>query len=286
MWPRSAAAGSIFIPPAPARRRRRSPGTRAPPPPAAASASPVTSSVSVPPRSGETWWSSKSSMLIRCAPSACVIPASTPGPVGHVDAQLVQVAGVGEGALEHAPAVVGGLADPAREEAAVARLERGLELLDPAAVLGQRLADRAAVLEEDVDPDARVRAGDARHVAQRAAGGRERLVALDARRAGLVDEQVGERVRQVARQRDEPVVRLRVDRDRRRAERGDEPVHEPVALRLGRARRRQEPGRAVEQVDRRVRGPVRLGAGDRVAADEARARRSPRRGSTSSSRRR
>ena len=65
-------------------------------------------------------------------------------------------------------------------------------------------------------------------------------------------------------------MRLRVDRDRGRAERRDEAVHEPVTLRLGRARRRQEPGRAVEQVGGRVRGAVRLRAGDRVAADEAR----------------
>ena len=65
-----------------ARRRRRSPATPAAPPPARPRSSPVTSSVSVPPRSGETWCSSKSSMLIRSAPSACVIPASTPGRSG------------------------------------------------------------------------------------------------------------------------------------------------------------------------------------------------------------
>ena len=64
--------------------------------------SPVTSSVSVPPRSGEMCWSSKSSMLIRSAPSACVIPAKTPGPVGDVDAHAVERARVGVGAVEHA----------------------------------------------------------------------------------------------------------------------------------------------------------------------------------------
>ena len=37
---------------------------------------------------------------------------------------------------------VGGLADPAREEARVALLERGLDLLDAPAVLGERAADR------------------------------------------------------------------------------------------------------------------------------------------------
>src|SRR5262249_54753057 len=48
-------------------RSRRSAARRASP-------SPATSSVSVPPRSGDTWCSSKSSMLIRSAPSAWVIP--------------------------------------------------------------------------------------------------------------------------------------------------------------------------------------------------------------------
>ena len=42
----------------------------------------------------------------------------------------------------------------------------------------------------------------------------ERLVPVDPRRARLVQEHVRERVRQVARERDEPVVRLGVDRDR------------------------------------------------------------------------
>ena len=91
-------------------------------------------------------------------------------------------------------------------------------------MLGERGGERLAVVEEDVDPDARVRAGDARHVAQRAARRGERLVALDAGAAGLVDEHVRERVRQVARERDEPVVRLGVDRDGHRAERRDEAV--------------------------------------------------------------
>jgi hypothetical protein len=60
--------------------------------------------------------------------------------VGHVHAQLMQLAGVGERALEHAPAVVGGLADPAGEEAGVALRQRGLDLLDPPPVLGQLAA--------------------------------------------------------------------------------------------------------------------------------------------------
>ena len=100
-------------------------------------------------------------------------------------------------------------------------------------MLGELAADALGVVEEDVDPDARVRARDPRHVAQGAAGVRERLVALDARRAGLVRDDVREHVRHVARQRDEPVVRLGVDRDGRRADVGDEAVHEAVPGGIG-----------------------------------------------------
>ena len=106
-------------------------------------------------------------------------PGEHAGPVGHVHAQPLQRAGVGVRGLEQPAPVRRRLADPAREEAGVAGRERGLELLDAAPVLGERRGERGAVLEEDVDPDARVRARDAGHVAQRAAGRGERVVALD-----------------------------------------------------------------------------------------------------------
>ena len=192
------------------------------------------------------------------------------GPVRHVDAQAMQRARVGIGDLEHAPPVPGRLADPARDEARVAGRERLLELLDPAPVLGERVSQRLRVVEEDVDPDARVGAGDAGHVAERAAGGQERVVPLDFRRTGLVDEQVGERVREVARQRDDPVVRLGVDRDGSRTEPGDECVDEPVALRIRLGQRCQEPRRPLEQLAAGVLRPARLGAAYGMAADEAR----------------
>ena len=103
----------------------------------------------------------------------------------HLDAvELLRQPVVGR--LEQAAAVTGGLADPAGEKARVPGLERPLELLDAAAVLAQRRAQRPAVVEEDVDPDPRVRTGHARHVAERAADRRERVVAVDAVRAGLV----------------------------------------------------------------------------------------------------
>ena len=130
-------------------------------------------------------------------------------------------------------------------------------------------ADRVGVVDEHVDPHARVRSGDARHVAERAAGVRKRLVALDAGGAGLVDDDVGEHVGQVARERDELVVRGRLDRVREGAELADEAVNEGVALRARLRGRRQEPGRALEEPGGGMRGAVRLLAGDRVPADEA-----------------
>src|SRR4051794_28092098 len=106
-------------------------------------------------------------------------------PVGDVHAQPLQLPRVGILALEHPPAVPGRLADPAREKARVALLERRLDLLDSAAVLRERGADRLGVVEVDVDPDARIGARDARHVSERPTCMRERLVALDARGARL-----------------------------------------------------------------------------------------------------
>ena len=89
-------------------------------------------------------------------------------------------------------------------------------------MLGQRLAQRIRVLDEDVHPDARVGSGHARHVAERATGAGERLVPLHPGRAGLVDEHVRERVRKMAGEGDQAIVRDDVDRDRVGAERADE----------------------------------------------------------------
>ena len=95
---------------------------------------------------------------------------------------------------------------------------------------------------------------------------------VDARRARLVQEQVGERVRQMAREREQPVVRVRVDRHRHGAERGDEAVQRagsgPASVS---ANGRQEPGRALEELRARVLRAARLRAADRMAADEANA---------------
>ena len=195
--------------------------------------------------------------------------------VRHVHVQLLEVARVGERLGEQPAPVRRRLGDPAGEEAGVSRLEGLLELFDAAAVIGERDAHRGGVLEEDVDPDPRVRSRDTRHLAQRATGGRERVVAVDAPGSDLVGEQVRERVRQVAGQSDDAVVRRRLDRDRRRAQLGDEPVDEPVAGGVRLRDRGQEPGRALEQVGGRVLGPARLRPAHRVPADEAPRRRPP-----------
>ena len=147
------------------------------------------------------------------------MPARTPGRSGMCTRRRCSAPGIVVGRGEHPPAVATGLADPAGEEARVARGERGLELLDPPPVLAERGDERVAVVEEDVHPDARVGARDPRHVAERAARGLQRVVPVDPRGARLVQEHVRERVRQVARHRDEPVVRAGVDRDRPRPER-------------------------------------------------------------------
>ncbi len=135
------------------------------------------------------------------------------------------------------------------------------------AELGQRRRDEVAVGDEDVRPDGRIRAGDARHLAQRRAGVAEGVLA---RPGGGAHEQVRERVRQVARHRQKPVVLGRIELHRPRAKRGDEALHDLHPRRLGHRRRGQEPDRAVEEVGARARGTAGRAAGERVAGDEPR----------------
>ena len=184
-----------------------------------------------------------------------------------------RVPGSAKAVSEQPPPMRARLADPAREEPRVAVRQRPLDLLERTALLGEREPERLPVVEEDVDPDPRVRARDPGHVPQGAAGRLERVVAVDPRRARLVEEHVCEHMREVARQPDEPVVRVRPDRDRSRAERADEAVEQPQPLGRRRGRRSEEPRRAVEELRRGAAGPARLGAADRVAADEALVRR-------------
>jgi hypothetical protein len=75
---------------------------------------------------------------------------------------------------------------------------------------------------------------------------------------------------EVAREREQAVVRVGVTAHRTRSERADEPLHEGHALNRGRFGRRQEPRCRVEEVGRGAAGPTGDPAGDRVAGDEAR----------------
>ena len=69
------------------------------------------------------------------------MPASTPGRSGTCTRSALQLARVGVLAVEHPAPVLRRLADPTREEARVALLERRLDLLDAAAMLCELLAD-------------------------------------------------------------------------------------------------------------------------------------------------
>jgi hypothetical protein len=137
-------------------------------------------------------------------------------------------------------------------------------------VLGECIAELGGVVEEDVHPDPRIRAGDAGHLAKRRARSREWIVPFDRCGAHLVQEEVRERVRQVADEREEPVVRVGIDRDGNGTERADEGVQLAVTRRVGRRVRRQEPGRAVEEVGTRTLRPAHLRPGHRMAADKPR----------------
>jgi len=94
-------------------------------------------------------------------------------------------------------------------------------------------------------------------------------VPVHARGARLIQENVRERMRQMAGERDQTVVRLRIDRDRNRTERSDKAVQHPVALRIRRRVRREEPRRAAKQPAARMLRAVRLRATDRMAPNES-----------------
>ena len=170
--------------------------------------------------------------------------------------------------LEQEPAILAGGDLPGGECLGVARADQlggPLEPLDDAVDLGCHGLGVGAV---DVGPDPRVGTGDARCVAEAATDlGRAVGAAVVARRRG--DEDVGEDVRKVADRGHLAVVRSRVDGLGPGAEAGDEAMeaveHDPLRV-TGRG---QVPTGAVEEVGPRALDPGRLGAGQRVAADEA-----------------
>ena len=95
-------------------------------------------------------------------------------------------------------------------------------------------------------------------------------VALDARRAGLVEKDIGEDVRQVARHRNQAIMGIGIDGDGPGAELLDEHVHRAVTLGHRRSERGQKPGRAFEEIGTRASRATRLGTADRVAPNVAR----------------
>ena len=107
-------------------------------------------------------------MLIRSAPSACVIPASTPGRSGTWTRAAAARRGRGRRSASIAAAIPAASpiqrarkpASPRSSAASSCSTRRRCSASASRSALG--------VLEEDVDPDPRVRAGDAGHVAQRA----------------------------------------------------------------------------------------------------------------------
>ena len=100
---------------------------------------------------------------------------------------------------------------------------------------------------------------------------RERLVALDARRAGLVRRRRS-RARAARGSSARRAGRARPGRSRPASRRASATKPCTSRWRSGSVcgDRRQEPGRALEEPGARVLGAARLGAADRVAADEAR----------------
>ncbi len=197
-------------------------------------------------------------------------PGEHAGLVGNVDADAVERARVGVGGLEHPAPVRGRLADPAARKPA-SRRSSAASTCSIRRRTSASSSRTASALSRNTSIHIRGFAPAIRVMSRReppalASG----VVALDPALAGAVDDHVREHVRNVADQRDQPVVRRRVDRDRERAELGDERVDEPVALGVGCRRRCQEPGRAFEEPGRGALGAPALRAGHRMAADEAR----------------
>ena len=189
------------------------------------------------------------------------------GPVGDRDAQLDHLA-AREVGLEQPPAVVARGVVPGADRGGVAPGQRRADGAEPRHGVVDRGDQRVGVGEVDVAPDRGRGARDARGVAE-ARAGRGQPLGLE-RARGLGHEHVGEHVRQVRDRGHQAVVGLGVDRGRARAEVGQQPVEAVVEDALGARGRRQVPGRAVEQAGARVLDAGRLGAGQRVAADEAR----------------
>ena len=251
--------GRLLVAERRARSRPSSPAPRAARPPRWASASPATRIASVPPRSGDMWRRSKSSMLIPSAPSACVIPERTPGRSGMC---TLEPAAASRDPDTPRPAAAAGAARPRRSSA-------------PGSPRRSRRARARA-------PRRGAGARRARREARRRSRGRCRPRSAGSRRRRGSCPAATRRRRRAARARPratEPTWFMStfasacgtwlVSATSRSCARGstatgtapsdgDEPVQRAVALRVGLGHRRQEPGRAVEELRRsraRARAP-------------------------------
>ena len=238
-----------------------------------ASPSPETSTVSVPPRSLETWSISKSSTLIRSAPSAWKMPASTPGRSGMWMRSRCRVPGSAKA-----------VSSSRRRCALASPIQRARNPASPSASAGSTCS-RARRCSASASPSAsrlsRKMSTQIRGFAPaiRVMSRREPPAAWSGSWPSIRVEPAWLRSTFASTcgrwlvSADEPVVRVRPDRDGSRAERADEAVEQPQPLRRRRGRRGKEPRRAVEELRRGAAGAARLGAADRVAADEPRVRR-------------
>ena len=170
--------------------------------------------------------------------------------------------------LQEPAAVLAGGAVPGRDAVAVTRSHHLRGLTQPLGGGVDLARDRLAVGGEDVPPDRRVRAGHPGRVAKARADLGQALGLLHRGGGRLLDEHVGDHVREVAHGGHQPIVGLRVDRLGTRAEVRDRPLEAVVvhpARALGRG---QVPAGALEQVVARVLHARALGSRDRMAADE------------------
>jgi hypothetical protein len=142
-------------------------------------------------------------------------------------------------------------------------------LLEGSGEVADLLADRGPVREIDVTPHRRVRPGHARRVAKARPHLAQRLPVLEQPSGGLGDEHVGQHVREVTEDGDQPVVRRGIDGHRSGAEVDHEAVEPFVEQSLGVRQRGQVPDRALKEVRTGVLHSGGFRAGDRMPADEA-----------------
>ena len=189
------------------------------------------------------------------------------GPVRDRDAQLAEVA-ARELRLQQPPAIARGVVVPGGDRVGVAPLERVADLLQAPDGVVELLDQRIAVAEGRCR--SRSRSGRPRRGSRRGSSGRSPAGARRRRRA---PPRPGARARWRARaagaRRARAVASWVSARSRSAGRRAHQQAMEALVQDAAGPRGRgQVPGGALEQVGAGVRDPGRLGAGERVAADE------------------